>query len=68
LTAYSLTKMDVCAFVDIVVALGSGVAAGVYLMRYFGVDDGFAAFRMVFWPALWIVGALVFIVGALVLN
>lgn len=66
--AYSLTKIDVCALANFSLAFGSGVAAAVYLMRRFGVEDDFVWGRAVFWPTVWIVGALVFIVGALALN
>lgn len=64
----ALPKRDFYAFGDVVLAFGSGVAAGVYLMRYFGVDDDPAGRTLVFWPAVWIVGGLVFILGALVLT
>ena len=66
LWAYSLTKTDFCAFVGALLALGSGVAAAVYLMRRFGVEDDPLWSWTVFRVTLWIVGALVFIVAVLV--
>src|SRR2546423_29785 len=64
----ALPKTDFGAFVAVLLAFGSAVAAAVYLMRRFGVEDDFLLASVVFRATLWIVGALVFILGVLVLN
>ena len=64
----ALPKTDFYAFVAVLLAFGSAVAAAVYLMRRFGVEGNAFLGRAVFRPTLWIVFLLVFIVSALVLS